>query len=106
MCKIAAARLGGNLNPTSPLVTSAWSLFETILTGVTEKKPGTAEFIALVAYLRSAGVTADTKIDLDDARTQAALRVITKTKTDLLAAGPLMLAAKSQAATGGETKNP
>jgi MoxR-like ATPase len=98
MCKIAAARLVGGLKPESRLVTSAWTLFESVASGVTEKKPGTAEFIGLVAYLQAAGLTPQDEVKPDDPRAIAALRVITKTKTDLLAAAPLAQAAASAAA--------
>ena len=81
MCKIAAARLGG-LDPNSTLITQAWSLFEAARAGITEKQPGTAEFIALVAYLRA---TDDGK-PLSEARKAAAQRIFNKTKQDLATA--------------------
>jgi MoxR-like ATPase len=81
MCKIAAARLGG-LDPNGTLITSAWALFDKVQKGITEKKPGTAEFIALVAYLRATGGDGA----VDDARVTAALRIFNKTKVDLATA--------------------
>jgi MoxR-like ATPase len=81
MCKIAAARLGG-LNPNDKLITEAWALFEKVSEGITEKKPGTAEFIALVAYLR----VTDTGGPLEEGRVAAALRIFNKTKVDLATA--------------------
>jgi MoxR-like ATPase len=81
MCQIAAARLGG-LDPNGPLVQKAWELFDQIQQGITEKKPGTAEFIALVAYLRVTGA----EPPLDEARVKAALRIFNKTKSDLMTA--------------------
>jgi MoxR-like ATPase len=78
MCKIAAARLGG-LDPNSKLITEAWDLFDKVSKGITEKKPGTAEFIALVAYLRA---TEDGGAQ-NEARVAAALRIFNKTKADL-----------------------
>jgi MoxR-like ATPase len=82
MCKIAAARLGGGLDPKAKLVTDAWDLFDKVSKVITEKKPGTAEFIALVAYLRAT----DAGSPLDEARVAAALRIFNKTKVDLATA--------------------
>jgi MoxR-like ATPase len=98
MCKIAAVRLGGMLDPKSRLITTGWALFERISDAITEKKPGTAEFIALVAYLQSAGLKPDDEVRPDDPRAIAALRVVTKTKTDLQAATALLTAEGAAAA--------
>ena len=83
MCRIAAARLGGGLDPNGKLITEAWDLFDKVSKSITEKKPGTAEFIALVAYLRAT----DHGDSLDEARVTAALRIFNKTKADLATAG-------------------
>jgi MoxR-like ATPase len=91
MCKIAAARLAGGLKPDGPLITAAWGLFERITKTITEKKPGTAEFIALVAYLRATqkdGMAETDKIDPE--RESAALRVFAKSKVDLLNAAGIV----------------
>jgi MoxR-like ATPase len=85
MCRIAAARLGGGLQPDGPLISTAWQLFETVANSITEKKPGTAEFIALVAYLNAAG----SGTEPDTERLNAALRVFTKTKVDLTTAAAM-----------------
>jgi MoxR-like ATPase len=90
MCQIAAARLGaGDLKPDSPLITNAWALFDDAGKRISEKRPGTAEFIALVAYLRAAGMKPDQQLVRDSPLASAALRVITKTKADLATAGPV-----------------
>ena len=89
MCKIAAARLGG-LDPNGETIQKAWQtaideawkLFEDVRKGITEKQPGTAEFIALVAYLRA---TDDGK-PLSEERIRAARRIFNKTKQDLATA--------------------
>jgi MoxR-like ATPase len=89
MCKIAAARLGG-VDPDSDLikeawkgvVNEAWNVFDKVAAGITEKKPGTAEFIALVAYLRAT----DDGTPLSDGRLNGALRIFNKTKADLATA--------------------
>jgi MoxR-like ATPase len=98
MCRIAAARLGGDLRPDGPLITSAWELFERITQTITEKKPGTAEFIALVAYLRATekGGSAGTGV-IDQERVSAALRVFAKSKVDLLNAASIV----AKSTTGG-----
>jgi MoxR-like ATPase len=89
MCKIAAARLGG-IDPDSGLmkeawkgvVNEAWDVFDKVATSITEKKPGTAEFIALVAYLRAT----DDGRPLSEGRLNGALRIFNKTKADLASA--------------------
>jgi MoxR-like ATPase len=89
MCKIAAARLGG-LDPNGEtiqqawkaVIDDAWNLFADVRKGITEKRPGTAEFIALVAYLRA---TDDGK-PLSEERIKAARRIFNKTKQDLATA--------------------
>jgi hypothetical protein len=86
------------LDPKSRLITTGWALFERISDAITEKKPGTAEFIALVAYLQSAGLKPDDEVRPDDPRAIAALRVVTKTKTDLQAATALLTAEGAAAA--------
>jgi MoxR-like ATPase len=83
---IAAARLGGAVDPECPLMVSASRLYEVISEHSSEKKPGTAEFIALVAYLQSIGLTPDRTVAMDSEEAKAALRVIAKTNTDLMAA--------------------
>jgi len=97
MCKIAAARLGGGLEPKGPLISSAWTLFDKVTSGITEKKPGTAEFIAMVAYLRASGLGDGDMISPTDPRADSALRVFTKTKVDLQNASK---------ASGGQTGKP
>jgi MoxR-like ATPase len=96
MCRIAAARLGGGLKPDGPLISAAWNLFETVVSGITEKKPGTAEFIALVAYLNATEPEKKSGVDLpgtamqfEPERIAAALRVFTKTKVDLASAAAM-----------------
>jgi MoxR-like ATPase len=91
MCQIAAARLGGGLAPDGPLITAAWKLFEKVAGSVTEKKPGTAEFIALVAYLNATEKAAEpgATMELDAERVKAALRIFTKTKVDLATAAAM-----------------
>jgi MoxR-like ATPase len=84
MCKIAAARLGG-IDPDSGLIKEAWKLFDEVAASITEKKPGTAEFIALVAYLRAT----DDGTPLSGGRLNGALRIFSKTKADLATADDL-----------------
>jgi len=90
MCKIAAARLGG-IDPDSGLIKEAWKLFDDVAASITEKKPGTAEFIALVAYLRAT----DDGTPLSDRRLNGALRIFNKTKADLATADANMAPAAS-----------
>lgn len=78
MCKIAAARLGG-LDPNDALITAAWAFFDKVRARITEKKPGTAEFIALIAYLRARKAA----VPLDDTTQREALTIFNKTKSDL-----------------------
>jgi MoxR-like ATPase len=74
---IAASRLGG-LDPDSQLLKAAWTLFEEVSQRITEKQPGTAEFIALVSFLRATG-----GVPIDEARKASAMRIFNKTKSDL-----------------------
>jgi MoxR-like ATPase len=74
---IAATRLGG-LDPDSPLLKEAWTLFDEVSQRITEKQPGTAEFIALVSYLRATG-----GVPFDEERKAGAMRIFNKTKSDL-----------------------
>jgi MoxR-like ATPase len=91
MCKIVAARLGGGLEPDGPLITAAWQLFEEVSESLTEKKPGTAEFIALVAYLRATEKEGAAATDvIDDERKNAALRIFAKSKVDILNAASIV----------------
>jgi MoxR-like ATPase len=95
MCKIAAARLGG-LDPGSTLIKEAWELFDAVRKGITEKQPGTAEFIALVAYLRA---TDDGK-PLSEERRAAARRIFNKTKQDLETADRTAAAVAAKPSSG------
>jgi hypothetical protein len=88
MRAIAAARLGG-LDPKSKLIDQAWAVFDKVAAGITEKKPGIAEFIALVAYLRAT----DDGAELTDERRNGALRIFNKTKADLATADLTVAAA-------------
>lgn len=84
MRKIAATRLGG-IEADSALMRSAADIFRIVSQSATEKKPGTAEFIAFVAYLRTAGKGVDAVVVADAGETRAALRVVVKTNADLTA---------------------
>lgn len=96
MSLIAAARLG-DIDANCKLMTSVIDFYKTVAARATEKKPGTAEFIALVAYLRAAGFTTDAEVP-DDAF-QAALHIVVKTEADTTAARAGLSARASAART-------
>jgi MoxR-like ATPase len=83
---IAAARLGNDIASDCQLMEDATELYKAVADHASEKRPGTAEFIALVAYLRSSGVKPDEKTPMDGPLAKAALRVVAKTNADLTAA--------------------
>jgi len=84
--KIAAARLAGGLEPESPLIKGAEKFFTEISGVIAEKKPGTAEFIGLVAFLRKTGLTPESQFDKTSPRARDSLNVLAKTQADLTAA--------------------
>lgn len=86
MRKIAAARLLGDVPVDCTLMKSASQLFTSVKNSLSEKKPGTAEFIALVAYLRQTGLRPDQAVPDDASFTNAAVSVIAKTTADLTSA--------------------
>jgi MoxR-like ATPase len=96
MSLIAAARLG-DIDANCKLMTSVIDFYKTVAARATEKKPGTAEFIALVAYLRAAGFTTDAEVP--DEAFQAALHIVVKTEADTTAARAGLSARASAART-------
>lgn len=101
MSAIAAARLG-DIDANCKLMTSVVDFYKTVAARATEKKPGTAEFIALVAYLRAAGFKTDQEVP-DDAF-QAALHIVVKTEADTTAARAGLSARASAARTAATGK--
>jgi MoxR-like ATPase len=83
---IAASRLSENLQPNSALLVSAVEFFKKISERMTEKRPGTAEFIGLVAFLRKAGLGPDVSLDDKSQLARNSLKVLAKTQADLAAA--------------------
>ena len=98
MCLIAATRLGDGLDPKGKLIESAWLLFNDVSKAIPEKKPGTAEFIAFVSYLQAAGLTTNDTLRRDSDVARHALRIVSKTKTDLTSAETVLGARTSPAA--------
>jgi MoxR-like ATPase len=86
LCKIAASRLGSGLQPDSTLVDDAVDFFKAMSNHITEKKPGTAEFIGLVALLQKAGLTPESRLDRKSALARDCLKVLAKTQADQSAA--------------------
>jgi MoxR-like ATPase len=84
--KIAVGRVGGGLEPDSALVGDAAAFFDDIKKTMTEKTPGTAEFIGLVAYLREAGLKPQDNLDRKSELARNSLKVLAKTQADLAAA--------------------
>jgi MoxR-like ATPase len=86
LCKIAVARLGNGLKPDSAMVKGAAAFFNEVSGRITEKKPGTAEFIGLIAYLQKAGIKPDDEFDKTSRSARDSLKVLVKTQSDLTAA--------------------
>jgi MoxR-like ATPase len=84
--KIAATRLGDGLKQDSKLLLDASDFFKEISDRLTEKKPGTAEFIGLVVFLRKAGLTPESALDRKSPLARDSLKVLAKTQADLTAA--------------------
>jgi MoxR-like ATPase len=84
--KIAATRLGNGLDPNSALISGAADFFKEISERITEKKPGTAEFVGLVAFLEKAGMKPEDRFDKSSSLARDSLKVLAKTQTDLAAA--------------------
>jgi MoxR-like ATPase len=84
--KIAATRLSDGLTENSALVRGAAEFFKEISDRITEKKPGTAEFIGLVAFLKKAGLNPENSFDRKSPLARDSLKVLAKTQTDLAAA--------------------
>ncbi len=83
---IAAGRLGGGLQPDSALLRDVVVFFGDVGKAMTEKKPGTAEFIGLVAFLREAGLQPQSRFDRTSPFARDSLKVMAKTQADLAAA--------------------
>lgn len=94
MSQIAAARLG-DIDPGCKMMRSVVDFYKTVATRATEKKPGTAEFIALIAYLRAAGFKPEEEIPDDAFKT--ALHIVVKTESDTTAARASLSARASAA---------
>jgi MoxR-like ATPase len=87
--KIAATRLGNDKNrlrQESRLLCDAADFFKEISDRITEKKPGTAEFIGLVAFLQKAGLTSESSFNTKSPLASDSLKVLAKTQADLAAA--------------------
>jgi MoxR-like ATPase len=84
--EIAAARLGDGLQQSSKLLRDAADFFREISDRITEKRPGTAEFIGLVAFLQKAGLTPASPFDRKSKLARDSLKVLAKTQSDLAAA--------------------
>jgi MoxR-like ATPase len=84
--KIAVTRLGGGLQADDPLLADASAFFTDIGSVLTEKKPGTAEFIGLVAFLRQAGLEPQSRLIKNSDYTRDSLKLLAKTQADLAAA--------------------
>jgi MoxR-like ATPase len=84
--KIAAVRLGDGLRPESGLIKEAETFFSEVSKAITEKKPGTAEFIGLVAFLQRAGVRPEGGFSKESPLARDSLKVMAKTQADLAAA--------------------
>jgi MoxR-like ATPase len=84
--KIAVTRLGGGLQADDTLLTDVSAFFTDIASVLTEKKPGTAEFIGLVAFLRKAGLEPQSRLVRNSALARDSLKVLAKTQGDLAAA--------------------
>jgi MoxR-like ATPase len=87
---IAAGRLSGGLKPDSALLRDAAAFFGDVGRAMTEKKPGTAEFIGLVAFLREAGLEPQSRFDRTSPFARDSLKVMAKTQADLAAAERLL----------------
>jgi MoxR-like ATPase len=84
--KIAAGRLGDGLQPDSALIKDAEAFFSDVSSRITEKKPGTAEFIGLVAFLQKAGLKPENSFGKSSELAHDSLKVLAKTQADLAAA--------------------